>query len=613
MPGGGPEGEGGARSGRTGAPPTERIIVNSLALKSRWRTALAGSAVALALGGFGAPPAGADPTPRPADSAAPAPLLTAVQREFGLTAGQAADLLAAEGAAQRTARAVRAGLDADRVTGMWFDAGTGRLAVAVTGAADARTARAAGADARIVDRSRADLTALIRELDRRARTAGAAVPGLTGWGIDESAAAVEARVDPATRTAATDAFLAELGGARGLVRVVAAPRPHQQQGDVVGGEKWVPGSESPCSIGFAVTGADGSKGFLTAGHCTNDADQPAYGKDGTRVGTSNRGGSHSVNAAEGDFGLVGVDQAGWALSSRVSGYGSGDVTVTGAEEGVVGTSVCRSGQTSGWRCGKITKVDQSVDYGNVVINGLSYTDACSSGGDSGGSYVTATGGKAVGLHSGGGSATCSGGSGEKFTIFQPVGEALRKWNLSLATGAPQPGAVTVAAVADRSTPVGQSVSLANSASGGSAPYTWSATGLPAGLTIASGSGTITGAPTAAGTAKVTVTATDSAGKAGSTSFTWTVTGSGGTAPVLANPGSQTAYVGRPVSLALRASGGTGALAFTATGLPAGLSVDRATGVVSGTPTTWGMTNSRVAVTDSAGRSASVAISWSVFF
>gem|GEM_PF-1744251 len=78
--------------------------------------------------------------------------------------------------------------------------------------------------------------------------------------------------------------------------------------------------------------------------------------------------------------------------------------------------------------------------------------------------------------------------------------------------------------------------------------TYSATGLPAGLSISSG-GQISGTPTTAGTYTVTVTAKDTTGASGSTTFTWTVNpaSSGCTAAqLLKNPGfeegpSQTAW------------------------------------------------------------------------
>ncbi|MEZ0115741.1 Zn-dependent metalloprotease [Catenulispora sp. EB89] len=71
--------------------------------------------------------------------------------------------------------------------------------------------------------------------------------------------------------------------------------------------------------------------------------------------------------------------------------------------------------------------------------------------------------------------------------------------------------------------------------------TYSATGLPAGLSISS-SGAITGTPSAAGSSNVTVTAS-SGTASGSTSFTWTVNPSGGggctATQLLGNPGFET--------------------------------------------------------------------------
>jgi hypothetical protein len=67
------------------------------------------------------------------------------------------------------------------------------------------------------------------------------------------------------------------------------------------------------------------------------------------------------------------------------------------------------------------------------------------------------------------------------------------------------------------------ISASDSASGQTLTYT--ATGLPAGMSIASATGLITGTPTTASTSNVTVTATDTTGAHGSASFTWTITGS----------------------------------------------------------------------------------------
>jgi subtilase family serine protease len=93
--------------------------------------------------------------------------------------------------------------------------------------------------------------------------------------------------------------------------------------------------------------------------------------------------------------------------------------------------------------------------------------------------------------------------------------------------------------------VGTAVSLqihaTDSASGQT--LTYSATGLPAGLSISSSTGLISGTPTAAATSSVTVTVRDTTSSAGSASFTWTVNPSGGgsctPAQLLGNPGFET--------------------------------------------------------------------------
>ncbi|MEY9878457.1 hypothetical protein ABH931_007985, partial [Streptacidiphilus sp. MAP12-33] len=87
--------------------------------------------------------------------------------------------------------------------------------------------------------------------------------------------------------------------------------------------------------------------------------------------------------------------------------------------------------------------------------------------------------------------------------------------------------VTVTSPGNQSGTVGTAVSLQISGSdSGGASLTYSATGLPAGLSISS-SGLISGTPTTAGTSSVSVTATDSTGASGSASFTFTIASSGG--------------------------------------------------------------------------------------
>ncbi|MFD7645481.1 putative Ig domain-containing protein [Kitasatospora sp. NPDC059795] len=79
-----------------------------------------------------------------------------------------------------------------------------------------------------------------------------------------------------------------------------------------------------------------------------------------------------------------------------------------------------------------------------------------------------------------------------------------------------------------------------------------------------------------------------------------------------DPGARTATVGTATSLQLAATdtaGGT--LAWSATGLPVGLTVNPSTGLISGTPTTAGTGTVTVTATDSTGPSATAAFTWTV--
>ncbi|MGW5537073.1 putative Ig domain-containing protein [Streptomyces sp. NPDC004009] len=108
--------------------------------------------------------------------------------------------------------------------------------------------------------------------------------------------------------------------------------------------------------------------------------------------------------------------------------------------------------------------------------------------------------------------------------------------------------VSVADPGSQSTTTGSSVSLQISASdSGGAALTYSATGLPTGLSINSSNGLISGTASTAGTYQVTVTAKDSTGASGATSFTWTVSGGGGggctSSQLLSNPGFESGSTG----------------------------------------------------------------------
>jgi hypothetical protein len=142
-------------------------------------------------------------------------------------------------------------------------------------------------------------------------------------------------------------------------------------------------------------------------------------------------------------------------------------------------------------------------------------------------------------------------------------------------------------------------------SGGTAPYTWSiASGqLPAGLSLATSTGIISGTPTATGNYSFGVSVVDSSSAA--QSATATVTLSVASAPVTPTPLTITSSslpsstVSSGYSNSLQASGGTAPYtwSFLSGNLPAGLSLNTSTGLISGTPTASGTANFTVAVAD----------------
>ena len=156
------------------------------------------------------------------------------------------------------------------------------------------------------------------------------------------------------------------------------------------------------------------------------------------------------------------------------------------------------------------------------------------------------------------------------------------------------GAVSITTTTLGSGVVGTSYTAGLGATGGTAPYTFSASGLPANLGV-NGS-QITGIPTSAGTFSVDVTVTDSATPKGTATKTLSLTIN--PAPLSVTTSSLGAgVVGTAYTANLGATGGVSPYTFSASGLPAGLGVNGSQ--ITGTPTTAGTSSVTITVTDSA--------------
>ncbi|GII53373.1 serine protease [Planotetraspora thailandica] len=368
-----------------------------------------------------AAPAFADPPPQSPRSEEPAgapfdpapAMLDAMTRDLGLTAGQATTRLANESRASATESRLRARLG-DSFAGAWVTGlASETLVVATTDASQSEVVTEAGAQPKVVDHPLFALDAAKNALDQAAPNAPAGTPV---WYVDVRANRV---VVLSSQPEKAQAFVDASGANVSLVRVERSSETPRLYYDLRGGDAYYIGGSARCSVGFSVLrGAE--RGFVSAGHCA------LAGTTTTGFNQVSQGAFRGSSFPGDDYSWVAVNDQ-WTPRPWVIS-GGGTLTVNGASTAVEGSSVCRSGSTTGWRCGTVQQRGASVTYPQGTVYELTRTNVCAEPGDSGGSFVT--GDQAQGVTSGGSGNCSSGGT----TYFQPVGEILSAYGLSLVTG-----------------------------------------------------------------------------------------------------------------------------------------------------------------------------------
>ncbi|MFI6230362.1 S1 family peptidase [Micromonospora echinospora] len=276
-------------------------------------------------------------------------------------------------------------------------------AVLLLAAPTAAHARPAAPDA--VEPARA--AAVLAEV----RTAG------TAWGLDPATGRMTLTVDDTVGAAEVAALRATAARAGAVLR----HEPGRLTTLIAGGEAVYAGGGGRCSLGANVRSGT-TWYFVTAGHCTaTGATWYANGSQTTVLG-SRTGSSFPGN----DYGIVRYTNTAIAHPSAVYTY-PGLLPINGIGNAYVGQRVCRSGSTTGVRCGTVLALNQTVNYAQGSVSGLIRTNICAEPGDSGGPLYDAATGRILGILSGGSGNCTSGGT----TYYQPIAEILAAYGVTL--------------------------------------------------------------------------------------------------------------------------------------------------------------------------------------
>ncbi|MGH1489147.1 MAG: ricin-type beta-trefoil lectin domain protein [Acidimicrobiales bacterium] len=285
---------------------------------------------------------------------------------------------------------------------------------------------AAELDTQLVEWSEAELETVMDRMNAAATADPEAFAGTTGWYVDLITNAV---VVETANAAGLSAYLEQAGLSTEALTFTDAVESWQTV-SLQGAERYETQftvGTGLCSIGFAVEG-----GFVTAGHCTEDIGRRVWNSTQTEL----IGHVERRNNVGGDAAFIRLDP-GHVVRPEIK-TDSGTVEIHGSLNAPVGATVCRSGASTGTRCGPLITRNSSELLNGVLKTNMVRAGMCSTIGDSGGPLYWGNQAQGVLART---NSSCEDLQPNAWSSFHPVNEILSEWGLTLKTagGNPPPG------------------------------------------------------------------------------------------------------------------------------------------------------------------------------
>lgn len=174
-------------------------------------------------------------------------------------------------------------------------------------------------------------------------------------------------------------------------------------GSITGGQT-VYFDQVRCLTSFSIEHPSLGDGFVTAGGCGAVGQQVSLSPGGEPIGEVR---SRTLAWLHVDL------YAGWIAEP----YAQPDHPVVGVTPSPVGASVCRAGPTTGWHCGTITALGQTISFPEGTITDVAQTNVCIEPGETGAPYLSDGHAQGIGL---GGSGNCASGGQSYFYPVLPI-------------------------------------------------------------------------------------------------------------------------------------------------------------------------------------------------